>query len=141
MRNIKFRAWDKVSKTMYTDAVNNCKDSFDMILKHPQVYEVMQYTGLKDKDGVEIYEGDIVKCKIQDKKSMEKHLNKLGFGEMEYKYRNYVIEWWSSQFQCGYRVRNKGNTFIINQGTLNNMKAVIISDIHENPELFENKKC
>lgn len=59
MREIKFRAWNKVKKNMYTDAINNCQDSFDLILKHPQVYEVMQYTGLKDRDGVKIYEGDI----------------------------------------------------------------------------------
>lgn len=51
MREIKFRAWNKVDGTMYTDAINNCKDTFDMVLKHPQIYEVMQFTGLHDKNG------------------------------------------------------------------------------------------
>jgi uncharacterized phage protein (TIGR01671 family) len=61
LKEIKFRAWNKVDKTMYTDAINNCKDTFDMILKHPQVYEVMQYAGLRDICETEVYEGDIVK--------------------------------------------------------------------------------
>lgn len=57
MREIKFRAWDKEQKKMLDD-VSTWTDDFTGML-----IALMQYTGLKDKNGKEIYEGDIVKYK------------------------------------------------------------------------------
>ena len=137
---IKFRAWDKENKIML--AVNNiCNLFWDS--KFIEGYELvpdpkgnreydlidhiidfadailMQSTGLFDKNGQEIFEGDVVEFEDAD--------------DIENVYINQgVIEW----CQGGFIVTNRTSVTMGDLLDGNNLEVTVIGNIYENPELL-----
>lgn len=137
MRDIKFRIWDTENKEMLKvqeldfeptfyggriairpDQYNDYFDTEDMIL--------MQYTGLKDKNGKEIYEGDIVR-QVSYKYSNDEYGHK-GFYEniskVLYKGRAFQYEW----------IRTNG---IEMPKDFKESFIEVIGNIYDNPDLLE----
>ena len=135
MREIKFRAWDRENKEMLdvqeldyqgsysgqpmvrTTMYNDYFDTEDMIL--------MQYTGLKDKNGKEIYEGDIVQFKgnYKDKRKLVVFWDSMKSG------------FFITPIHC-YKYRVKEKTYLRAE-FINAKNKEIIGNIYENPELLE----
>ncbi len=121
MREIKFRAWDgckmhKGRPTMMVDTSDGVI-YLDDIEDHVPDWVLMQFTGLLDKNGKEIYESDVVKVyhwlngEIEDYRT---HTNKI-------------------IFDCGAFGLDSSRCY---RETLQGSDVEIIGNIYENPELL-----
>lgn len=128
MREMKFRAWHKDIKEMFIvgqitlekgiwNYQPENRKNIGVCIPYQPSFILMQYTGLKDKNAKEIYEGDIVKAIFGDQED-ENILGLVTYSEMQACY--IVIANNEDEWELGY---------------LDNIE--LIGNIYDNPELLE----
>jgi len=132
-REIRFRAWNKESRVM-TGIVslffNNHSGSVHLVnpLYRGKCFrmdecELMQFTGLKDKNGREIYEGDLVQETFSVGKEIKGRIQEVFWDE---EHASFAIKPASPYISCGIAYSKERE---------------IIGNIYENPELLGDKQC
>ena len=138
MREIKFRAWngEMMSKpfsptdltvTEYRSWIDNDGVSVAWPTENGSCNNWMQYTGLKDKNGVEIYEGDIVDWN-----------NGVG-GWSRFKSTRAVVEWDKANpcFVLKDMAKKENPNYQYDFVCCGYASIEVIGNIHENPELLK----
>ncbi|WP_432352677.1 YopX family protein [Sporosarcina sp. A2] len=118
MREIKFRAWEKKMKEIipvhqidFEKKMINTESAWRLF----DEIELMQYTGLKDKNGVEIYEGDILK-----ESSTHPLVVFIKEGHTQISFKDFGIP--CEEF--------------IYRNDIEDMDIAVVGNIYENPELL-----
>ena len=128
MRTIKFRGKIKVTgKWMYGDITHLYEDPFMQIdISDWDVFPetIGQFTGIVDRNGVEIYEGDIIQTYDSKGKPI---LHEVYYLENEARFATKLI---------GYENLNEGS---LSQKWINELGFEVIGNIFDNKELLQNK--
>lgn len=122
MREFKFRAFFKnevAEQMLFDEKPGDC-----LVWKNQgqDIEIVMQFTGLKDKNSVEIYEGDILEYP---------DLNKGVYLFKEQPKRRGVMKW--HEQEAAFKIPGTGFR-------INTERVEVIGNIYENPELMEEQK-
>jgi len=125
-REIKFRAWEIKKKEWHYFTVPFDIGRTVAGMSFPLYYENWcQYTGLKDKNGKEIYEKDLVRCGgrcMDERKYKESRIGMMDWSDM---HRGYVLF-----------LRNKGSWCYPNSISYVPDTLEVIGNIWENPDLI-----
>lgn len=132
MREVKFRAWDRIEKQilevreltfLFDEGSPLCiqawepdttdKNTAYLITRAPGDFVLMQFTGLKDRNGKEIYEGDVVRCRL-------------------IRGDNHTYDYPVTFEDATFKARNRLSVYD---------ECEVIGNIYENPDLDSNEKA